>query len=148
VQPLEVLESVKTALVDEKPHTFADCVAWARCHWQEQYSNQIRQLLFNFPPDQVTSSGQPFWSGPKRCPDPLMFDVNDPLHMDYIVAAANLKAKVYEIPINRDREEIAEILATVKIPEFTPKSGVKIAETDSQVKNNISNYSSNNRQKF
>ncbi|XP_050457756.1 ubiquitin-like modifier-activating enzyme 1 [Cataglyphis hispanica] len=141
VQPLEVLESVKTALVDERPSTFADCVAWARCHWQEQYSNQIRQLLFNFPPDQVTSSGQPFWSGPKRCPDPLIFDVNNPLHMDYIVAAANLKAKVYGIPTNRDREEIAEILATVKVPEFTPKSGVKIAETDSQVQ--VSNGSGN-----
>lgn len=141
VQPLEVLESVKTALVDEKPNTFADCVAWARCHWQEQYSNQIRQLLFNFPPDQVTSSGQPFWSGPKRCPDPLLFDVNNPLHMDYIVAAANLKAKVYGIPTNRDREETARNLVNVKVPDFTPKSGVKIAETDSQVQ--VSNGSGN-----
>lgn len=141
VQPLEVLESVKTALVDERPKTFADCVAWARCHWQEQYSNQIRQLLFNFPPDQVTSSGQPFWSGPKRCPEPLTFDVNNTLHMDYIVAAANLKAKVYGIETNRDREEIVKIVSTVQVPEFTPKSGVKIAETDSQVQ--ISNGSGN-----
>ncbi|KAG7188057.1 hypothetical protein KM043_013222 [Ampulex compressa] len=133
VQPLEVLESVKTALVEERPRSFADCVAWARCHWQEQYSNQIRQLLFNFPPDQITSSGQPFWSGPKRCPDPLVFDVKDPLHLDYVVAAANLKAKVYGLETNRDREEIARMLEDVQVPEFTPKSGVKIAETDSQV---------------
>ncbi|KAK1134014.1 E1 ubiquitin-activating protein [Melipona bicolor] len=141
VQPLEVLESVKTALIDERPKTFADCVAWARCHWQEQYSNQIRQLLFNFPPDQVTSSGQPFWSGPKRCPEPLTFNVNDPLHLDYIVAAANLKAKVYGIPINKNRDEIARIVSTVEVPDFTPKSGVKIAETDSQVQ--VSNGSGN-----
>jgi ubiquitin-activating enzyme E1 len=133
VQPLEVLESVKTALIEERPCSFADCVTWARCHWQEQYNNQIRQLLFNFPPDQVTSSGQPFWSGPKRCPDSLIFDVTNSLHMDYIVAAANLKAKVYDITTNCDREEIARLLNTVKVPEFTPKSGVKIAETDSQV---------------
>lgn len=141
VQPLEVLESVKTALVDERPNNFADCVAWTRCHWQEQYSNQIRQLLFNFPPDQVTSSGQPFWSGPKRCPDPLIFDVNNSLHLDYIIAGANLKAKVYGISTNRDKEEIARIVSTVKIPDFTPKSGVKIAETDSQVQ--VSNGSGN-----
>ena len=133
VQPLEVLESVKTALVDERPKNFEDCVAWARCHWQEQYNNQIRQLLFNFPPDQVTSSGQPFWSGPKRCPVPLNFDVNEPLHLDYIVAAANLKATVYGLQPNRNREEIAKIVSNVKVPEFTPKSGVKIAENDSQV---------------
>ena len=56
-QPLEVLESVKRALVDERPRDFAACVAWARLHWQEQYHNQIKQLLFNFPTDQLTSSG-------------------------------------------------------------------------------------------
>ncbi|XP_015599069.1 ubiquitin-like modifier-activating enzyme 1 [Cephus cinctus] len=141
VQPLEVLESVKIALVDERPKSFADCIAWARCHWQEQYNNQIRQLLFNFPPEQIGSSGQPFWSGPKRCPIPLIFDVNDSLHLDYIVAAANLKAVIYGLPTNRNREEIASIVNTVQVPEFTPKSGVKIAETDSQVQ--VSNGSGN-----
>lgn len=141
VQPLEVLESVKTALIDERPKCFADCIAWARCHWQEQYSNQIKQLLFNFPPDQVTTSGQPFWSGPKRCPVPLDFDVANPLHLDYIVAAANLKAAVYGLPYNRNRDEISSIVATIHVPEFIPKSGVKIAETDSQVQ--VSNGSGN-----
>ncbi|XP_043470498.1 ubiquitin-like modifier-activating enzyme 1 isoform X1 [Leptopilina heterotoma] len=141
VQPLEVLESVKVALIDERPKNFQDCVAWARCHWQEQYNNQIRQLLFNFPPDQVTSSGQPFWSGPKRCPEPLIFDVNNPLHLDYIIAGANLKAAVYGLPANRNREEIIQMAGNVHVPEFTPKSGVKIAETDSQVQ--VSNGSGN-----
>ncbi|XP_031781456.1 ubiquitin-like modifier-activating enzyme 1 [Nasonia vitripennis] len=141
VQPLEVLESVKTALVDERPKTFDECITWARCHWQDQYNNQIRQLLFNFPPDQITSSGQPFWSGPKRCPVPLDFDVSNELHLDYIIAAANLKAIVYGIPINRNRDEIAKIASTVEVPGFTPKSGVKIAETDSQVQ--VSNGNGN-----
>lgn len=53
----------KVALIDEKPKDFADCVRWARLNWQEQYSNQIRQLLFNFPQNYTTSSGQPFWTG-------------------------------------------------------------------------------------
>ena len=56
-QPLEVLESVKKALVDDKPKDFEQCVHWARLHWQEQYHNQIRQLLYNFPADQETSTG-------------------------------------------------------------------------------------------
>lgn len=133
VQPVEVLESVKQALVDERPHNFEDCVIWARNYWEEQYSNQIRQLLFNFPPDQLTASGQPFWSGPKRCPKPLKFSVDDPLHLDYVVAAANLKAEVYGIPQNRNRELIAQIAQNVVVPEFVPKSGVKIAVNDAQV---------------
>lgn len=108
----------------------ADCVKWARLHWQDQYSNQIRQLLFNFPPDQLTSSGQPFWSGPKRCPQPLTFDINDPLHLDYVYSAANLKAQVYGLPQVRDRQAIVELVKAIDVPEFIPKSGVRIAVTD------------------
>ncbi|XP_014229516.1 ubiquitin-like modifier-activating enzyme 1 [Trichogramma pretiosum] len=141
VQPLEVLESVKRALVDERPKNFNDCVVWARNHWQDQFNNQIRQLLFNFPPDQVTSSGQLFWSGPKRCPIPLTFDASNSLHLDYIVAAANLKAAVYGIKGSNNREEIASFVNTIQVPEFTPKSGVTIAENDSQLQ--VSNGNGN-----
>lgn len=132
-QPIEILESVKVALVDERPNSIKDCVIWARHHWQEQYCNQIKQLLFNFAPDQLTSTGQLFWSGPKRCPEPLTFDLENPLHLDYIWAAANLRAQVYNIPQERDRKKIAEIAATVEVPEFVPRSGVQIAVTDSQM---------------
>ncbi|KAF2880951.1 hypothetical protein ILUMI_25232 [Ignelater luminosus] len=133
VQPIEVLESVKFALVDDRPKSVEDCVVWARNHWEEQYANQIKQLLFNFPPDQLTSTGQLFWSGPKRCPEPLSFDVNNPVHLDYILAAANLKAEVYGIPQIRDRAAISEMVQQVMVPVFVPKSGVKIAVTDSQM---------------
>ncbi|SPP74032.1 blast:Ubiquitin-like modifier-activating enzyme 1 [Drosophila guanche] len=115
IQPLEILDSIKKALIDDKPNSFADCVEWARLYWEDQYANQIKQLLFNFPPDQVTSSGQPFWSGPKRCPDPLVFDINDPMHLDFICAAANLRAEVYGLTQLRDRQAIAELVKKVKV---------------------------------
>uniref|UniRef100_A0A663FIF7 E1 ubiquitin-activating enzyme n=1 Tax=Aquila chrysaetos chrysaetos TaxID=223781 RepID=A0A663FIF7_AQUCH len=73
-QPLEVLEAVQRSLVSERPRAWPDCVAWACRHWHRQYSNNIRQLLHNFPPGQKTNSGTLFWSGPKRCPHPLVFD--------------------------------------------------------------------------
>lgn len=131
-QPLEVLESVKQVLVDERPESFEDCVTWARLRFQDQYNNQIRQLLFNFPGDQVTSSGAPFWSGPKRCPHHLEFDPKDPLHMDYIVAAANLRASMYGLQGSTNLEEIASMLAKVKVPPFEPRSGVRIAVTEAE----------------
>lgn len=118
VQPIEILESVRTALITERPRNMEDCVAWARNHWQEQYSNQIRQLLFNFPPDQLTSTGQLFWSGPKRCPTPLTFNVDDPLHLDYVFTAANLKAEVYGLEQVRDRRAIAEMVKKVEVGDF------------------------------
>ena len=135
-QPLEALESVKvryweildksncidrfalflqTALIDERPKTIEDCVKWARFHFQEQYSNQISQLLFNFPPDQQTSSGQPFWSGPKRCPEPIAFDVENAMHLDYVFATANLRAAVCGIPQLRNRAAIAGLVTKVQV---------------------------------
>lgn len=131
-QPLEILEGVKQLLVDERPRSFADCVAWARLRFQDQYNNQIRQLLFNFPEDQTTSSGAPFWSGPKRCPHHIEFNAKEPLHMDYVVAAANLRAAMFGLPSCTDREQIAKVLATVRVPEFVPRSGVRIAITDAE----------------
>ncbi|GIY15386.1 ubiquitin-like modifier-activating enzyme 1 [Caerostris darwini] len=135
-QPLEVLETVKRVIIDDRPESFEQCIMWSRLHWEEQYHNQISQLLFNFPPDQVTSTGAPFWSGPKRCPKPLKFDVRNPMHLDYIVAAANLRAFMYGLPVNRDRKYISDLVESIQVPEFIPKSGIRIAVTDSEAQDN------------
>uniref|UniRef100_A0A8C0QKI7 E1 ubiquitin-activating enzyme n=1 Tax=Chelonoidis abingdonii TaxID=106734 RepID=A0A8C0QKI7_CHEAB len=134
-QPLEVLEAVNKSLVSERPRSWADCVGWACRHWHCQYSNNIRQLLHNFPPHQKTNSGTLFWSGPKRCPHPLTFDESNPLHMDYIMAAANLFAQTYGITGTRDVGAVAELLHQVQVPEFTPKSGVRIHISDQELQN-------------
>uniref|UniRef100_A0A8C5HJQ2 E1 ubiquitin-activating enzyme n=1 Tax=Gouania willdenowi TaxID=441366 RepID=A0A8C5HJQ2_GOUWI len=134
-QPAEVLEAVYKSLVTDCPHSWADCVSWARNHWQCQYSNNIRQLLHNFP---LTSTGAPFWSGPKRCPHALDFSTSNELHMDYILAAANLYAQSYGIPGSTDRVALVKILQEIKVPVFTPRSGVKIHVSDQELQNSNS----------
>uniref|UniRef100_A0A7N8X056 E1 ubiquitin-activating enzyme n=1 Tax=Mastacembelus armatus TaxID=205130 RepID=A0A7N8X056_9TELE len=137
-QPVEVLEAVYKSIVTDCPRSWADCVTWARNHWQCQYSNNIRQLLHNFPPDQLTSSGAPFWSGPKRCPHPLDFSTSNDLHVDYIMAGANLLAQTYGLQGSRDRAGVIKILQEVKVPPFTPRSGVKIHVSDQELQNSNS----------
>ena len=51
---IETLETVKKVLIDEKPKNFEECVLFSRKLWEESYANTIKQLLFNFPADQVT----------------------------------------------------------------------------------------------
>ena len=77
-------------------------------------------MLYNFPPAQQTQTGQMFWSGPKRCPSVLVFDINDSLHVDYIFAAANLKAEIYGLAQLRDRDAVLALVQTVEV-SFTTK---------------------------
>ena len=54
-------------------------------------------LISAFSPLQKTSTGQPFWSGPKRCPKVIEFNVEVSLHLDFIEASAILFAETYGI---------------------------------------------------
>ncbi|KAI0723211.1 ubiquitin activating enzyme [Earliella scabrosa] len=117
-------------LVTDKPLTFEECIVWARLQFEEKYNNNIRQLLYSLPKDAVTSTGQPFWSGPKRAPDPLTFNSNDPTHLQYIIAAANLRAFNYGLRGETDPAIFKKIADEVIVPEFTPKNGVKVQIND------------------
>ncbi|KUF99247.1 Kinesin protein KIF16B [Phytophthora nicotianae] len=131
---IETLERLKSSLVDDRPMSFEDCISWARFKFEELFSNQIKQLLYNFPLDQLTTSGTPFWSGPKRPPTPITFDAKDPLHMDFIVSVANSRAKNYGLKGHNDRDAFAQVLSGIHVPEFSPKKGVKIAASDAELK--------------
>lgn len=111
---------------------------WARLHWQENYHNTIEQLLFNFPKDQLTSTGVPFWSGPKRCPHSLTFSVDNATHLEYVYTAANLKAEMYGLGQQRDRKLVASLAAAVQVAPFKPKQGVKIHTNDAEAQNALS----------
>ena len=119
------LQEIRANLVD-KPLTLEACVVWARLKFETQFHNEIAQLLYNFPLDMATSSGAPFWSGPKRPPMVAAFDSQDPLHMGFIVAAANLRAHNYGLKGSDDVEAMRKVADSVMVPEFVPKQGVKI----------------------
>lgn len=127
------LETLRDFLVTEKPLNFDDCIVWARRMFEKEYNNAIAQLLYNFPKDSTTSSGVPFWSGPKRAPTPLRFDPNNPSHLGYVIAAANLHAFNYGIKSgNLDKAHYVKVTNNVIIPEFNPDPNVKIQADDKE----------------
>ena len=129
----ETLETIRNYLTTERPRTFEDCIAWARQLFESEFSNKIQQLLYNFPKDSTTSTGTPFWSGPKRAPDALKFDPNNPSHFGFIVAAANLHAFNYNIKSpGTDKSIYLRELENVIVPDFTPDSNVKIQADDKE----------------
>ncbi|XDB67330.1 hypothetical protein AB1E18_019718 [Capra hircus] len=128
MQPLEVLEAVQSSLVLQQPQSWDDCVTWEYYHWHTQYSSNIRQLLHNFPPKHVVTQLQgPFvriglpgtfynqeWTlsyhfevqglqpnGKEMTLKQFLDHFKDDgtnFHMDFTVAASNLRAEHYNIP--------------------------------------------------
>jgi ubiquitin-activating enzyme E1 len=52
-QHMGQLQQIDKYLVKERPTTFAQCIEWARLQYELDYVNEIKQLLFNLPKDQV-----------------------------------------------------------------------------------------------
>ncbi|KAK5117376.1 hypothetical protein LTR62_005994 [Meristemomyces frigidus] len=135
----QTLETLKEFLQTDKPQSFDDCIEWARTQFEKQYNNAIAQLLYNFPKDSKTSSGQAFWSGPKRAPDPLKFDPNNETHYTFVLAGANLHAFNYHIKQSTDKKHILSVLDQMIVPDFKPDPGVKIQADEKEPDPNANN---------
>jgi ubiquitin-activating enzyme E1 len=130
-----VVKNVHENLVVNCPISLEECVYWARMKFQDMFHNQIAQLLYNFPEDMITSSGAAFWSGSKKPPVPIKFDSNDPLHIGFVIAAANLRAFNYGLKgANPSQYNFKKVVDAINVPEFKPKEGVKIATTTEEAK--------------
>lgn len=131
-----IVESI-IKFVEEKPSNFEDCIKWARLQFQKAFHDDIKQLLFNFPKDAKNSKGEPFWVGGKRAPKPLQFDINNINHFEFVVGAANLRAFVYGIEGDAEgalpsKTLYKSVIDHLEIPEFQPKSDIKIAATEEE----------------
>lgn len=155
MQPSQ-LAQIRTNL-ENRPLSFEQCIEWARLKFQEEYSNEINQLLHSLPRDMITKEGTPFWSGPKRAPTALTFNAEDvggnlsasqvdyanpqfsplqPVHMDFVIAAANIRAFNYGLKGSTDPAVFERVLKTVVVPDFKPKSGVQVQVKDDEPVNN------------
>ena len=88
--------------------------------FNEFFNYSITDLLTKFPKDYKDKNGQPFWGGPKRAPTPIVFDANDENHMMYVLTYSNLIAVALQIPENRSREAIREILGKTEAKPYAP----------------------------
>jgi len=101
--------------------TYEKCVEVARLHFDENFDHQIQNLLYMFPSDHKDKEGQPFWSGPKRCPSNVQFNPEDPLHASFVQSCANLLAFSFGIAPNQNQWEVAQFASRVHAPAFVPK---------------------------
>jgi ubiquitin-activating enzyme E1 len=103
------IEEIKKLIDLKKEANFDKCLEIARKYFDEYFDHSIQNLLSIFPEDAKDKEGQPFWSGPKRAPHPVHYDAHDPLHSQFVTAAANLIAYTLGITQVRDVEYCARV---------------------------------------
>ena len=115
------LQNMKDFFGYQQSGKFDNCVQLARACFDDYYNYTIMDLLSLFPKDAKDKEGAPFWSGPKRCPSAIPFDVNNKDHMGFIASYSNLIAAALKIPENRDTAAIAQIVKGVTVKAYVPK---------------------------
>ena len=126
------LQNIKDLIEIAKGKDVANCVKVAKEIFETKFDHDIRDLISLFPADHKDSHGQPFWSGPKRCPSPIPFDANDPLHVSFVLNCANLIASTIGIEPVRDEAKMAEMAAAVTSKQYLAKKIV--VETPEEAK--------------
>jgi ubiquitin-activating enzyme E1 len=104
----------------------------ARDQFDIYFNYNLRDFLALFPPDAKTTSGEPFWSGPKRCPTPIEFDANNDDHLLFAHSCANLIAFNLGIPQVTDKEQMRKYAANTQAKPYTQKKIV--VETPEEAK--------------
>ena len=109
-----------------------ECAVWAVDMFVENYNNSIVQLLHTFSPTHQVTPGILFWSGGKRCPQPINFDINNTLHIDYIEATTHILARCSGLIDNFTRDELCEMISDYTPKKFVP-TDKQIATTDAEL---------------
>lgn len=108
-ETLALLQQVMGVL-RTRPQTWQDCVVWALGHWQ---------LCFH---DKVLEGGTQFSSGSNKCPHPLQFDPNHDMHFLYVLAAANLYARMHGLPGSQSQPALRELLTRLLESDSRPQN--------------------------
>uniref|UniRef100_A0A4W4HDJ9 E1 ubiquitin-activating enzyme n=1 Tax=Electrophorus electricus TaxID=8005 RepID=A0A4W4HDJ9_ELEEL len=104
-------------LLSRRPARWEHCLALARLKFDKYFKRKALQLLHSFPLDTRLKDGTLFWQSPKRPPNPIEFDIKDPLHFGFLVSTARLFAGIYNVPLNGYSLNRIETDETVKKPD-------------------------------
>jgi len=83
--------------IQAKGPTIDDCVTMAYQLFHELFIFKIQDLVKLFPVDAKTQDGEPFWQGHKKFPQAVEYAPDNPHHVGFVVATANLYASMFKI---------------------------------------------------
>ena len=92
---------------------YKECIKIALEEYNEAYNLNIIRILNNNPPDSLNEDGTRFWSGNKRCPHPLPFDIDNEFAFLFVESYAKILANSMSIPIIDNNEQKKKIMKDI-----------------------------------
>ena len=119
---LEILFNIKNLLLIIKNNNFEKCLESAVHKFTENFVHKIKQLIVDYPEDQLNKDGSKFWSGSKRFPHTISCDINNNLVFSFIKNYSVILARILGIKVINDDNFIKEKVQNTKIPEFNQRT--------------------------
>lgn len=104
---------------------FRECLKIALEEYNESFYDSIIRILINHPLNSLNQDGSKFWSGDKRCPTPLVFNIDNNLAFLFVKIYAKILAKSMSIPFIDDDESLKKILLEIKTEIVHPEIQLK-----------------------
>jgi len=92
-------------ILSNVPSNFQNCIDIAYDEFHNLFIHSITNLLKKFPADLMTDN-IPFWSGSKKCPIIINFDIDNENHVNFVINYAILWGKIYGVENDMDQCDI------------------------------------------
>ena len=116
-EKLLFLNDLKENLILLNLNNYENCIKMAFKKFYYHFSYRIKKLLELNPDDLKNPDGTFFWSGTKRKPEIINFDINDELCREFIFSFANIISRCFSIEKKDDidNQNLADINEKIKL---------------------------------
>lgn len=101
-----------------KFNNWKDCAFYAADYFCEEFINSIKNRLLILPFDKKLDSGKFFWSGGKKCPSIINFDIKDIYIIEFIFIMTKILSKCLCINEKFNMDDISRFLLNYRVKEF------------------------------
>ncbi|EAX98592.1 ubiquitin-activating enzyme E1 family protein [Trichomonas vaginalis G3] len=108
-------------ILSKPPVNFPDCLKISMRRFYKYFVWRIEDILEALPPDHKDEEGHKFWTGSKRCPHPIEFDINSELHRTFVISFAKIWARMFSIEVKENENEIQNLLKNIEKPDKNDK---------------------------